>query len=101
MKHKKGVRYTTDQKRMVLAYVKNHRYGGITEAVREFGVSAPSIYLWMDKEKSGNKRKKKIKVKPNSKLDGRRARRIQNAQVTIRRFKMGATVLQKILGAIT
>ncbi len=100
MKPKKGIRYTADQKRMVLAYVKNHGQGGIREAVQEFGVSAPSIYLWMGMEKSGNKRKKKIKAKTESKLDGLRVRQIQTALVALHRLGKHLGNLQAIFKSL-
>ena len=97
IKHKKGIRYTADQKRMILTYVKSHGRGGITEAIQEFGVSAPSIYLWMGTGKSGNKRKRKIKTKSKPTPNPSKSNQIQTAQIALNDLKKKLLGLQIIL----
>jgi hypothetical protein len=99
MKRSKGFRYTEDQKRMILIYVKSYGEQGVDKAVQEFGVSPVSLYRWLGTS-PGRGRKKPTSSKAKPKLSQREVIRIQQIHLVLMEFKKGLTLLQKQLKAL-
>jgi transposase-like protein len=91
-----GKRYTDDQKRQILEFVRNQGRGGITAAGKKFGVSYIALRRWMNGTGTGSGRKAGRPPKSKA-LDGRKLRSVQSALAAVKGMKKQLTVLAKTL----
>jgi transposase-like protein len=89
-----GKRYTEDQKRRILEFVKSRGRGGITEAGKKFGVSYIALRRWMNG--AGTSRKAGRPAK-NKGMDGRRLKSVRSAMLAVKELKKQLTSVQKTL----
>jgi hypothetical protein len=92
-----GKRYSDDQKKTILAFVKAKGRGGITAATRKFGVSYIALARWM--KGKGGKRGKVGRPK-GSGADKRTKKKVLLAHKAMKALKKQFTALQKAIKAI-
>jgi hypothetical protein len=92
-----GKRYTDDQKKVILDFVKAEGRGGITRATKKFGVSYIALARWM-KGKGG--KKGKVGRPKGSGSDKRTKKKVALALKAFKGLKKQVTALQKVLKAI-
>ena len=88
-----GKRYTPAQRKKILSFVAKRGRGGISAATRTFGVSYIALRRWIKLGPGGAPRGGKIKAG----LDGRKARRIKTALVTVKSVRSELGKLQSAL----
>ena len=88
-----GKRYSTEQKREILAFVNAQGRGGISAAGKKFGVSYIALRRWMNGE-TGGRKAGRVAAKG---LDGRKLKSVKAAMTALKSFKKQITVLQKTL----
>lgn len=88
-----GKRYTDDQKREILTFVKSRGRGGISAAGQKYGVSYIALRRWMNGE-TGGRKPGRVAAKG---LDGRKLKSVKAAMAALKSFKKQITVLQKTL----
>jgi len=88
-----GKRYSEAERKKILAFVEKRGRGGISAATREFGVSYIALRRWIKLGPGGAPRGTLAKVA----LDGRKARRIKTALVTVKSLRSQLNVLQQTL----
>jgi len=95
-----GKRYTDDQKKEILDFVRGQGRGGITAATRKYGVSYIALARWM-KGKGGGKPGRKPGRPPKAgKADGRTKKRVATALAAFKGLKKQFTALQKAMKAL-
>jgi hypothetical protein len=92
-----GKRYSDDQKKTILDYVKSEGRGGITRATKKFGVSYIALARWM-KGKGGGKGK--VGRPKGSGSDKRTKKKVLAALKAFKGLKKQFTLVQRLMKAI-
>ena len=93
-----GKRYTTAQRTKILNFVEKKGRGGISAAIKKFGVSYIAMRRWMKFGVAGSgKRGRPPGKAPKPGLDGRKLRSLKRALSTAKSLQRQASKLQKLL----
>src|SRR4051812_29618051 len=92
-----GKRYSDDQKKQILDFVKGQGRGGITAATRKYGVSYIALARWM---KGKGVKKGKVGRPKGSGADKRTKKKVIVALKAMKGLKKQFTALQKAMKAI-
>ncbi len=91
-----GKRYSVEERKKIIAFVRKQGRGGITAACRQFGVSYIALRRWMKNGVAGAPRKGRGGSGPSA-LDGRKLRSLKNALTSVKLLRRQAGKIQSVL----
>lgn len=91
-----GKRYSEEQKKEIVAYAQSQGRGGISAAIRKYGVSYIALRRWMG---GSPKARGRVGRPPKAKvgLDGRTQRKVKTALKTLKGLVKQVTALKRVL----
>ena len=91
-----GKRYSTALRKKIMAFAEKQGRGGISAAIRKYGVSYIALRRWMKGAPAGAGKRGRGKA-AKAGLDGRKKRVIKNALAGAKSLSRQVTKLQRLL----